>query len=279
MLRTTSSQFKTTFSKRTVFTVPKLNTPHWIPTNIYSAEGFQTVWNQYQKFLSEKLTYATQGTQLESLLPLQLVLKTSKEPFNVKVFNYASGLHSNHFFIENILPSSSSISSVSSVSEAAVQDNSIEVASNSLIVRKLEEKYGMSWEELKKKIITDSEQKIMGQGYIFIVEDMNKQFDIIYCNNYGTPYYKPRQQSFDLNGGSLKQSDYAAYSNLKKAVRSTNTNNSSKDLKDFSLPLVAINLWDYAYLKDYGSGGRSKYLAKVLDNLNWNVINKRLFTH
>lgn len=43
-----------------------------------------------------------------------------------------------------------------------------------------------------------------------------------------------------------------------------------------SLPvIVALDVWEHAYLVDYGTQGKTKYIEAFFKNLNWSVIEKR----
>lgn len=39
--------------------------------------------------------------------------------------------------------------------------------------------------------------------------------------------------------------------------------------------LLAIDVWEHAYLKDYGALGKKGYVAAFFNNLNWQVVEKR----
>lgn len=43
-----------------------------------------------------------------------------------------------------------------------------------------------------------------------------------------------------------------------------------------TLPMIlALDVWEHAYILDYGAGGRGKYIDAFFKNLNWSVIEKR----
>ncbi len=46
-----------------------------------------------------------------------------------------------------------------------------------------------------------------------------------------------------------------------------------------TLPIIlALDVWEHAYLLDYGALGKGKYLDAFFKNLNWSVIEKRFAT-
>ncbi|HKE43327.1 MAG TPA: Fe-Mn family superoxide dismutase [Steroidobacteraceae bacterium] len=40
-------------------------------------------------------------------------------------------------------------------------------------------------------------------------------------------------------------------------------------------PVILLDCWEHAYLKDFGVKGREEFVETVLHNLNWSVIEKR----
>jgi len=43
-----------------------------------------------------------------------------------------------------------------------------------------------------------------------------------------------------------------------------------------TLPIVlALDVWEHAFLLDYGASGKGKYLDAFFDNLNWGVVERR----
>ena len=109
---------------------------------------------------------------------------------------------------------------------------------------------------------------MMGQGWVFLVERADKSLLILRCGNDGTPYHFSKNQSLDFNG-AIDQASFNYFNLLKQRAES--------GAKDFTLPILGINCWDFAYLEDYGVAGKADYLANFWDCINWNVVNKRIF--
>ncbi|AET41012.1 mitochondrial 37S ribosomal protein mS42 Ecym_7164 [Eremothecium cymbalariae DBVPG len=244
-------------ARRAIHTVPRLPGISKLETegipNIFSAGGFKQCWLDQQKYLCDKLTLATAGTALESYLPFHIVLNTAKKPFQTHIFNLASAAHNNHLFIENILPT-----------------DGVETKPSRLFEQRIRAQFDHSWEEVKEEMVRRSEQEVLGQGWLFLVENANKEVHILTVQNNGTPYYFPRNQSIDFNA-PVSTEDLDQFKEIEALA-------SKGDVEDWTMPLIAVNLWDQAYLKDYGVAGRSKYVKNVLDNLNWIAINKRLYS-
>lgn len=244
--------------RRGIHTVPTLPRISELSANgipkVMSANAFRTCWSDYQKLLCDKLTLASAGTALESYLPFHLILNTAKKPYQTSIFNLASAAHNNHLFMENLLPMDQ------------------ETTPSREFLRRLQEQHGMTWDEFKNEMIRRADEDVLGQGWLFLVENDAKELHILTTQNNGTPYFFPRNQSFDFNS-ALTQEEMQNFLNIKDLV------SSDTDLKDWTMPLIAINLWDHAYLHDYGVGGRSQYVQNCLNNLNWSVVNNRLFSN
>ncbi|SMN21034.1 similar to Saccharomyces cerevisiae YJR101W RSM26 Mitochondrial ribosomal protein of the small subunit [Maudiozyma saulgeensis] len=249
-----------TLGRRSIHTVPKLTnikelSKSGIP-KIYSANGFNTVWSDYQKYLCDKLTLATAGSTLESYYPFHIMLNTAKKSYQSNIFNLASAIHNNHLFIENIMP---------------VKENESNQPSK-LLLSRIQESFDLEWEELKTDIVKLIDKKIVGQGWFFLIENSNKEIHYLFLQNNGTPYYFPRNQLFDLNV-PINLNEFTHLEKMKDLLKGQG----KTKIKDWSMPLICINLWDQAYLSDYGVGKRSEYVKNILDNLNWNVVNNRLY--
>ncbi|SCU77561.1 LAME_0A01508g1_1 [Lachancea meyersii CBS 8951] len=243
-------------TRRSIHSVPKLKdatlAEHGVH-NVLSASGFKIAWSDHQKSLCDKLTLATAGTSLEAYLPFHLILNTAKKPFQTHIFNLASAAHNNHLFVENILPAPTS------------------TTPSRLLRNRLEEQHKCTWEEFKDEMVRRAETDVLGQGWLFLVENSEKELHILTVQNNGTPYYFPRNQSFDLNS-ALKLEEYSQLEAIRTLVKQDGK------IQDWTMPLIAVSLWDHAYLHDYGVKGRSKYVRNVLDNLNWSVVNNRLYS-
>jgi Fe-Mn family superoxide dismutase len=42
--------------------------------------------------------------------------------------------------------------------------------------------------------------------------------------------------------------------------------------------LLAMDVWEHAFLLDYGAAGKAKYIEAFFKNLNWNVVEERFAT-
>ncbi|GEQ68036.1 hypothetical protein JCM33374_g1702 [Metschnikowia sp. JCM 33374] len=241
-------------SVRQLHEVPALKNHETFSKNgiqgLYSPEGYATAWSEYQKLLTANLTLHTVGTRHEVRSPFQLLLSTAKRTTDQHIFHYASQAHNNHFFFEQLTDKA----------HAATTRPSRFL---------LERINGVSSLESLKNEVVKLAESAEGQGWIFLVESADKSFRLLKCNNDGTPYYHGKNQSLDLNGNIDPQS-FEELTQVKQKGDNAEL--------DFTLPVLAINFWDVAYLTDYGITGKREYLEKVFDCINWDVINKRMFS-
>ncbi|MGE0681763.1 MAG: superoxide dismutase [Candidatus Binatia bacterium] len=41
------------------------------------------------------------------------------------------------------------------------------------------------------------------------------------------------------------------------------------------VPLLVMDVWEHAYMVDHGAGGRGDYISAFLNNINWDVVERR----
>lgn len=242
-------------SRRTFHQVPKLAHQTQFEERgiegLYSAEGFKSAWLEYQKYLTLNLSLHTTGTLNESKTPYQVLLNTAKQTTEQHIFHYASQAHNNHFFFEQITD----------------KTKAEKTRPSRFFMERLADQDFPTLQSFRDKFLSMAEVAV-GQGWIFLVELPDKSFKIMKCGNDGTPYFYGKNQSLDLNG-AIEEASFHHLNDLKqKATRND---------RDFTLPLLALNYWDMSYITDYGVTGKSKYLENCWNCINWDVVNKRLF--
>lgn len=220
-------------------------------SGLYSAQGYKSAWTEYQTYLTTSLTIKTAGTKFETRTPLQIVLLTSKNGLEQSVFHYALQAHNNHLFFEQLTERDAAAATVPS----------------RFLLEQLAHQDIQGLQGLKDRLV-EASRNVTGQGWVFLVERGDKSVEVLTSNNDGTPYYFGRTLSLDVNGG-LCEDTYRQYETIK--LRATDHE------LDFTLPLVAISLWDVSYMADYGMNGRLEYLQNVVDCISWDVVNLRRF--
>lgn len=240
------------FQSRLLHTVPRLgfDASKGIP-GLYSSSGYRVAWSEAQNFFVEKLGRSTVDTDNESRFPFHILLNTAGRMHMAHIFNYASQVHNNHLFFSQLKgPSSSSESKPS----PALQ-------------RRIEQSFG-SLENLRSQIY-QAASRILGQGWVFVVEKPDKSLAVVACNGAGSPYTFYRAQETDLSG-LVSEDEQREHQRLTEAV--------SNNVKNYNIALLALNLWQHAYVPDYGIDGRERYIDAWWKTLDWDKVNERLFT-
>lgn len=240
--------------QRGIHTVPKLkHNAVWQKAGIdslYSAEGYKIAWTDYQTYLTVNLSLTTSGTDLEQKNAFQTLLTTGGLNHQTPVFHYASQAHNNDFFFRGLVRNPLENSSVPSRH----------------LTEKINQSFG-SLDGLKQELIGRAAE-FNNNGWAFVVEKPDKKLEVVLLNNEGSPYFYNRNQSTNLNGPiSLQQ-----YTKLVADQENVNS-----QVRDYTLPLLAISLWDHAYLYDYGVDKKKEYLENAWRAIDWDVVSSRVF--
>lgn len=217
---------------------------------LYSPEGFKIAWTDYQKYLVDKLTELTIETQNETRPPLHILLDTAKKPDQAHVFNFASQSLNNHLFFESL-----------------IEPENNPTQPSPALSRKISEQFG-SLDELRREMLYAADT-FLGHGWVYLLENADKSLSIQVSHNAGTPYDMSRAQLFDLNGGAITDDTMNSLDEI-EAIN-------SQGEKNYAVPLLALNIWEHAYVPDYSVSGRADYLEKLWESVNWDVVSSRYF--
>lgn len=243
-----------TSSARSVHTVPRItNQAQYEQAGIeglYSPQGFRDVWTDYQQSLVDDLSRATAETEHETRTPFAIMLNTAKDQLEASTFNFASQAHNNHVFIQALRPAATNNTKPSLALRASV-----------------DREFG-SLEALKAEFM-ELALSHFGNGWVFLVEGDNKSLYLQFSYAAGSPYFIGRSQVFDLN---LPMDEHVEQE-LGDMKQDLNEN-----AKVYPMPLIAVNLWENAYITDFSVAGKAAYLEQVWNCLDWDVISARLFS-
>ncbi|KAL7270623.1 hypothetical protein RUND412_006666 [Rhizina undulata] len=235
-----------------VFEVPGLRNADFeqdgVP-GLFSKKAFQTAWTDYQGMLVNKLNELTAGSEFQSYSPQEIAFLTARQPANAALFNYASQAHNNHFFFDTLSPRSTPI-----------PPTFIEYISSNF----------SSPDTLREEFLTTA-KSMFGNGWVWLVTDRNNNLRILCTYNAGTPYAGARRQSFDMNNTTKQDLENATYV-------TEQTKAAAQLPKSWTQPLLSVNVWQHAWLEDYGVAGKETYLNKWWDAIDWNVVSWRLPT-
>lgn len=219
---------------------------------IYSKEGFSNVWTEYQQYLVDELSRQTAETEHETRTPFGIMLNTAPNQLDASTFSYASQAHNNHLFIESLKPESFAS----------------QTRPSPRLLEAIERDFN-SFEELKNEFFNvGTSPSNLGAGWLFLIEGASKKFYLKYLFQAGSPYFTGRFQPFDFNI-PIDQAHQESLVDIKSHV--------DGKVHLYNMPLLAVNCWEIAYLKDYTAAGRNQYLEKVWNCLDWDVISSRYF--
>lgn len=254
MFRTTLNRVPVRASSRWIHTVPRLANQTALESQgvpgLFSPNAFSIAWTKYQKHLLDKLTTLTVDTDNETRKPFHILLNTAEKANQAHVFNYASQAHNNHAFFESLVSA----------------ENNETTPSNQLKQR-IDSSFG-SLENLRS-IMLQAAEGLSGNGWVFLIEAADKNLYVMTCYNAGSPYTAGRAQVVDLNGPT-DQDVLHTIKELQDAVLAKE--------KNFNIVLLAANVWEHAYLEDYGVAGKSQYLDNWWKSIHWGVVSSRLFS-
>lgn len=241
-------------SSRALHTVPRIANQAVYEKNgiegLYSKEGFRDVWTDHQQSLVDDLSRLTAETEHETRTPFGIMLNTAKDQLEAATFNFASQVHNNHMFIQALRPETSNNTKPSLLLRAAI-----------------DREFG-SLENLKTELFETAEFHF-GNGWLFLVEGDNKSLYLQFSYAAGSPYFIGRSQVYDLN----LPMDEQVEQELNDIKLDLNEN-----ARVYPMPLIAINLWENAYITDFSVAGKAAYLEKVWNCLDWDVISGRLYS-
>lgn len=154
------------------------------------------------------------------------------------------------------------------------------------LVAEIEDSFS-SYDTLRMEMI-ETADAMFGPGFVWIVKDEEMGRMKLLCTYLaGSPYKLAHFRS--------QQNDMATYNTRAlSASRSMNGRDSSGSFGPYSRnavgsdhalggynssPILCVNTWEHAYMRDYGVGGKRMYLERWWDRVDWAVVerNARLY--
>lgn len=234
---------------RRIHTVPRLHfdSSKGVP-GLYSPEALKVAWHDQQQHVLNKLNSVIVDTEHETRVPFHIMLATRTKPETAHIFNYASQAHNNHLFFSGL--------------------NSAGVATQPTgsLLRRINENFG----DLNglKRAIDRAASQVLSSGWVFLVEQPNKQLTVVASNVAGSPATYSRKQSLDLNG-EVTEDAQAELAELQNAVSGRRQN--------WNMELFALNLWQHAYVPEFSFAGRQQFIDAWWKALDWTKVDQRLF--
>jgi Fe-Mn family superoxide dismutase len=198
------------------------------------------------------------GFSYENQDTKSLVIEFARDPIRAYAFNIASMAFNNHFFFRGI-------NTNSDVQSIPPSDLAVQI-----------KKDFSSIETLRESFITTADA-MFGPGFVWLVQTNDPQVGslrILPTYLAGSPlsgaHY--RRQSEDLN--THNADSYQALNKVGTFGSAAKQNNApKKPLGGVDVvPLLCVNTWEHAWLKDYGVKGKRAYLEAWWDKIDWDWV-------
>lgn len=122
-----------------------------------------------------------------------------------------------------------------------------------------------------KELLLAKAEAIFGDGYTWLVlEPQSNKLYVYNTYGWGTPPM--------FHDSKLKSTAAALKARNSTSMTSFNDDSSSvisSHLVSFVIPILNINVWQHAYLHDYGVFGKRRYLENVWDSIDWVKVTDR----
>ncbi|KZF24805.1 manganese and iron superoxide dismutase [Xylona heveae TC161] len=237
--------------------------------SLFSAEGFDLAWTQYQRLMVEKLNLLTGGTPDENATTKTLLLTYARQSDMASLFNHASMAHNNHFFFNCLVRLIIHISPKSTIIPKPFAD-------------KLAEDFS-SVETFRQEFIATA-NAMFGPGFVWLVKTEDHQLRILTTYLAGSPYPGAhwRRQPVDMtnqsieSAGGLSGADYARQTTVQNKVgKIGSASGQPREPAPGGInltPLLCVNTWEHVWLRDWGIGGKRAFLEAWWDKIDWEVV-------
>ncbi|KAF4550283.1 Iron/manganese superoxide dismutase-like protein [Elsinoe fawcettii] len=249
-------------------------------TRLFSPDGFYIAWTDYQRFLVNQLNYISgDDPEIQSMHPLDIAKRFQRDPSHATLFNYGSQAHNNHFFFKGISHAPRSADEFPSLKEA------------------LERDFG-SMKNLRDQMVFTA-AGMFGSGYVWLVWVRNQlgtgsgQWRVLATYNAGTPYaFHQQTEDGALGRGRLQGKDMANMSPEAAAAlqrprqgltagafgahSATGRAEARRRLgaPQEIFPVLCVSVWQHAYLRDHGVGGKKAFLDAWWRFVDWEEVDR-----
>lgn len=207
---------------------------------------------------------ATPGTADATTIPKALVEKYGRSSDKASLFNYASMASNNHIFFSCLSPKKTEPSPI--------------------FLEDIKDSFS-SYDTLRTEMI-ETADAMFGPGFVWIVKDTELGKMKLLCTYLaGSPLPKAHFRS--------QQIDMATYTtavpNTQRFMDQREPTNHAGSFGPYSTaaqknqrapgnyngqPILCVNTWEHAYLRDYGVAGKRAYLENWWDRIDWAVVER-----
>ncbi|EME39520.1 hypothetical protein DOTSEDRAFT_56874 [Dothistroma septosporum NZE10] len=240
--------------------------------NLFSRQGYEIAWDQYQTHLVQKINELTAGEPIENTPVKDIAIQFARDPMNASLFNYASAAHNNQHFFSTLAPAPLKLGDCPQLQESLVKT------------------FG-SIETLRMTML-DTAAAMFGPGFVWLVwarnVDGTRGFNgrggswrILTTYLAGTPYPEAGYRAQGLDMATNNQSSYNAYLQGMPANTAGSFGAFSQSGKEQAkippggtsvMPVLSVSTWEHTYIYDYGITGKRNYLDKWWNAVDWGVV-------
>jgi Fe-Mn family superoxide dismutase len=235
-----------------------------------SAGSYNYAWTSYQSYILQCLNKmtdgtfspstsipsspnpSTTGTPQEFRLTKDILITYARDPAAASLFNHASMAWNNHQFFSTLSPNPTPPSQhlTTLLSKSFGNDNSLE--------------------NLRATMIATA-NAMFGPGFVWLVKrrteaisSKNPEFAILTTYLAGSPlpgaHYRKQEQ--DTNT-ALRAGSWGPMSGQGPKIAPGGANIEV---------LLGVNTWQHVWLRDYGFGGKKRYLENWWESVDWRVV-------
>ncbi|ODQ67565.1 manganese and iron superoxide dismutase [Nadsonia fulvescens var. elongata DSM 6958] len=271
---------------RFAHTVPELNatTTSGIP-GLFSSKNIEQNWFNYQTYLVNSLNELTKDTGAENKTFYEIAKMTSQNP-DLRALNYISSqAYNNYFFYYSVAPAK--IDEAAPKEEFYVAPNSSETkfvdistefvnapSKDYQVTSKIIDTFGSvtSFREL----LINQATSIFGNGYVWLVYNpRDGQVYVVNTYNSGVPFGNSYAEAVESVEDAENETIYGKISNEARELLAEDKAKKNGIIPGL-IPLLNINMWQNAWVDDYGVAGKRKYVENVWNTLRWDIIEARL---
>lgn len=196
-----------------------------------------------------------------------VLLETARDPELAHIFNYASAAHNNHFFFKHLAPA--------------------EVAIPATLRTQLELSFG-SIETLRREMVNTA-AAMFGPGFVWLVLSQPRggfpTYKVLATYLAGSPYpgahwrrqpndmataVGPTEPGLQTARQYLEDTAYGQGNVSAAAARRKEIAPGGIDL----FPVLCLNVWDHAYLRDYGVGKKLEFAERWWHFIDWEKVHE-----
>lgn len=210
-------------------------------------------WSVYMDHLCEQLNLATEGTVDYNLSAIKLAEKYSHSSQHASLFNLASMAVNNHWFFKSLSP--------------------VQMKPSPKFLQDIETNFD-NLENLRLDLL-ESADAMFGNGFVWLMkEHATGNLRILCTYNAGSPYpgAHHRRQSHEM----VTQDIASKLARVQNSVGAFGASSRNAELGPTNAlkaePILCLNMWQQAWLPDYGLRGKQNYIECWWERINWKAV-------